>query len=291
MPKGWVIMHNFIIDALTVTPTSSAEIFTPEWECATLVSDNAEISAASLTYWFSYMSYFNSNILSTTAWRPAPENGVFTSLWYAISALTGTVLAALGFQESSLMLKINPLLNASIGNIFANFAQISEYALGGIALGATPALFNVSSTLWLDIALRCDPLLVVTELATLAVLAAAGANLLSAQPTSNTFYDDVATFCKANNLALTEIATFLSLALGFLIFDIFSCAVEEDITDVFFFFMFVFVIALFFFLLVNTDVQYFYMVSSASSGDLTARAAAFDAVNNFLCILRIFFCW
>jgi hypothetical protein len=33
------------------------------------------------------------------------------------------------------------------------------------------------------------------------------------------------------------------------------------------------------------------MISSVSSGDLTARVIAFDIINNFLCILRIFFCW
>lgn len=43
-------MHNLLIEALTALPTVSAEVFTPDWECATLISDNAEISAASLTY-------------------------------------------------------------------------------------------------------------------------------------------------------------------------------------------------------------------------------------------------
>lgn len=208
----------------------------------------------------------------------------------AASALIGAVAAVLGFYQPAYVLKIDPLFVTALDNLFTLFSLAGDYAVSGIVSGPTPALFSLSSTLWFDVALRCDPLLVVTEIAVLCVLAAAGATLMAATPTSATFYDDIATFCKSNNLALTEVATFLSLVLGFLIFDIFSCAVEEDVTDVFFFFMFVFVISLFLFLLVNTDVQYFYMVSSASSGDLTSRAIIFDAVNNFLCILRIFFC-
>lgn len=218
------------------------------------------------------------------------EKGPFAALWSAINVLSGSVLTIFGFQSSVLNLKTNLLLSVATNNIFAMFAQLSEYSFSNIFLTATPTFFSSSSMLWADVISRCDPLLVVVELTILGVLVAAGMGLLSSQPTSNTFYDDIATFCKTNNLALTEIATFLSLALGFLIFDIFSCAVEEDVTDVFFFFMLVFVIALFFFLLINTDVQYFYMVSSASSGDLTVRAAVFDAINNFLCVLRIFFC-
>lgn len=84
---------------------------------------------------------------------------------------------------------------------------------------------------------------------------------------------------------------FLPFFLGFLIFDLFISAVDEDVTDVFSYFMFVFVVLLFFFLILGTDVQYYYMISSISNGDLTLRVIVFDVINNFLCILRIFFCW
>ena len=110
-----------------------------------------------------------------------------------------------------------------------------------------------------------------------------------AQP--RVFYDDVVTFCKANNVSLGEVGVFFSLFLGFVLFDLFLCAVDEDVTDVFSYFMVTFVALLFFFLLLGIDVQYYYMISSVSSGDLTARVIAFDIINNFLCVLRIFFCW
>jgi hypothetical protein len=52
-----------------------------------------------------------------------------------------------------------------------------------------------------------------------------------------------------------------------------------------------FVVLLFFFLILGSDVQYYYMISSISNGDLTLRVIIFDIINNFLCVLRIFFCW
>jgi hypothetical protein len=55
--------------------------------------------------------------------------------------------------------------------------------------------------------------------------------------------------------------------------------------------MFIFVVLLFFFLLIGTDIQYYYMISSISNGDLVFRVICFDVINNFLCVLRIFFCW
>jgi hypothetical protein len=105
------------------------------------------------------------------------------------------------------------------------------------------------------------------------------------------FYDDIITFCKTNNVSLVEVGVFFSFFLGFIIFDIFLSGVDEDVTDVFSYFMFMFVILLFFFLILGTDIQYYYMISSISNGDLALRVICFDVINNFLCMLRIFFCW
>lgn len=105
------------------------------------------------------------------------------------------------------------------------------------------------------------------------------------------FYDDVVTFCAHNNLSLTELATFVSLAGGFIVFDLFVSVSEEDLADTLSYGLFILVIVLFAFLLLAVDLQYFYMVSSVSSGDLTTRTVVSDLVNNFLCALRIFFCW
>jgi hypothetical protein len=105
------------------------------------------------------------------------------------------------------------------------------------------------------------------------------------------FYDDIVTFCKTNNVSFTEIGVFFTMFLGFIVFDIFVSSSDEDVTDVFSYFMLGFVILLFFFLILGSDIQYYYMISSISNGDLTLRVICFDVINNFLCILRIFFCW
>lgn len=104
------------------------------------------------------------------------------------------------------------------------------------------------------------------------------------------FYDDLVSFCAYNNLSLTELATFIGVSGGFIVFDLFASISEEDLADTLSYGLLILVILLFFFLLLAVDIQYFYMVSSVSSGDLTTRTVVSDLVNNFLCALRIFFC-
>jgi hypothetical protein len=128
------------------------------------------------------------------------------------------------------------------------------------------------------------------EVACAAIVLNDALKLTNFYPTMRLFYDDIITFCQVNNLSVAEISSFLSLCLGFIIFDIFSCIVEEDVTDVFFYLMFCLVFGLFLFLTISVDVQYHYMISSTSAGDLSTRVIIFDIINNFLCVLRIFFC-
>jgi len=39
------------------------------------------------------------------------------------------------------------------------------------------------------------------------------------------------------------------------------------------------------------DVQFYFLISSISGGELTLRILYTDIVNNALCLLRVFFCW
>lgn len=105
------------------------------------------------------------------------------------------------------------------------------------------------------------------------------------------FYDDLVTFSVANNISLTELGTLFSLVGGFILLDLFLSVSEEDLADTASYGLLLLVLGLFFFLLLAVDVQYLYMVSSVSSGDLTIRTVVSDITNNFLCALRIFFCW
>lgn len=138
--------------------------------------------------------------------------------------------------------------------------------------------------------LGLDLALIIAEVFMLACLLGALNRFISPSSSLGVFYDDITSFCQQNNISLSEVAVFLTTALGFIVFDIFLCISEEDVTDVFSLLMLCFVFYLFAFLILGIDVQYYYMISSVSSGDLLARVIIFDVVNNFLCVLRIFFC-
>jgi len=117
-----------------------------------------------------------------------------------------------------------------------------------------------------------------------------GARWLAFNASRSVFYDDVVTLFKYNNLSLTEVAVTTTLVVGFVFFDIFVSFAEEDVVDTFNYLILLFVILTFIFLLIAVDVQYFFMISNAG-GDLTLRIICFDLINNFLCALRVFFCW
>lgn len=105
-----------------------------------------------------------------------------------------------------------------------------------------------------------------------------------------TFYDDIVTLLKYNNISLTETAVTVTLAVGLVFFDIFLSFAEEDVIDTLNYLIFLFLVLTFVFLLLAVDLQYFFMVSNAG-GDLTFRVVCFDLINNLLCALRVFFCW
>lgn len=134
-----------------------------------------------------------------------------------------------------------------------------------------------------------DFLLIVVEILIFALALGLSPYLSGLTKTIRTFYDDLVSFCVYNNLSLTELATLLSLSGGFIIFDLFASVSEEDLADTMSYGLLVLVLLLFIFLFLAVDIQYFYMVSSVSSGDLTIRTVLSDLVNNFLCALRIFF--
>jgi len=108
---------------------------------------------------------------------------------------------------------------------------------------------------------------------------------------SQTFYDDVVTFCQQNGLSLTEIAMLVTLSLGFVLFDLFAAYAEDDVVDTLSYIIFMFVCATILFLAFGYDIMCYFLVSGVSSGDLSLRTIGTDLVNNFLCLLRVIFCW
>jgi hypothetical protein len=157
--------------------------------------------------------------------------------------------------------------------------------------GSAVATLNTQIRWLFELMYSIDLGLLLVEVLVVLLVLAASSRVTALFANTRVFYDDIVTFCKTNNISFTEVGVFFSFFLGFIIFDLFISSADEDVTDVFSYFMFVFVILLFFFLVLGTDVQYYYMISSISNGDLTLRVICFDVINNFLCILRIFFCW
>jgi hypothetical protein len=158
-------------------------------------------------------------------------------------------------------------------------------------LGTSPASAP-AQVLWLfELAYSLDLALLVAEACALALLASVAAPLASRWGGRGAFYDDLSTFCQQANISLTEVAAFTTTLVAFLALDAFLCSSDEDVADAVSALLMGLVLLLFVFLALGVDVQYYYMVSSAGSADPSARSALLDAANNFLCLLRIFFCW
>lgn len=157
----------------------------------------------------------------------------------------------------------------------------------------TPALMyssvlNVTPT-WFVLIQSVDPILLILELFLVAVVCF-GLDRWVVANNKQLFYDDIVTLCKYNNISLTEVATTLTLIVGFIFFDIFVSFAEDDVVDALNYLILIFIILTFVFLLIAVDVQYFFMISNAG-GDVTFRVVCFDLINNLLCALRVFFCW
>jgi hypothetical protein len=104
-------------------------------------------------------------------------------------------------------------------------------------------------------------------------------------------YQDFVAACKSSGLSVTEIGVGVTLAAGLLAFDIFLSLSEDDPTDSLGYGVLILVISTFIMWALAVDIQAYYTLSCVGVGDLTTRVILMDALNNFLCALRIFFCW
>lgn len=136
-----------------------------------------------------------------------------------------------------------------------------------------------------------DPFLLVAELACLGFVVFALGHLAKACIPASVGYTDLITACQTRGISVAETFCCITFFLGFLVFDIFVTLAEDDILEGVSY-VFVSIIALAGLLLVAAvDVQYYYMISSISGGELTLRVLYADLVANALCLLRVFFCW
>ena len=104
-------------------------------------------------------------------------------------------------------------------------------------------------------------------------------------------YADIVSFCQVRSISVAEVFSLLTFVVGFVAFDAFVTLAEDDVLEGVSY-VFVGVVGLAVVLLaLAVDLQYYYMISSISGGELTLRVLYADLVNNALCLLRIFFCW
>lgn len=154
--------------------------------------------------------------------------------------------------------------------------------LGGVA----------SANVFTDLLLAFDPALLLLEAFLVFFVGAPVASSLSKRATQGSgAYQDFVAACKSSGLSLTEIGVAITLGAGLLLFDIFVSLSEDDPTDTLGYGILILVIATFALWGLSVDVQAYYTLCCVGSGDLTARLILTDVLNNFLCVLRIFFCW
>jgi hypothetical protein len=154
--------------------------------------------------------------------------------------------------------------------------------LGGVA----------SANIFTDLLLAFDPALLILEAFLVFFVGAPVASSLSKRATQGGgAYQDFVAACKSSGLSLTEIGVAITLGAGLLLFDIFVSLSEDDPTDTLGYGILILVIATFALWGLSVDVQAYYTLCCVGSGDLTTRLILTDVLNNFLCVLRIFFCW
>ena len=167
--------------------------------------------------------------------------------------------------------------------------------LGAWVLAGQPALAGsrVASVALLGVGLleSLDPFLVVGELALAALLLGGGLRLVAQVWGGAPGYADIVSFCQVRSISVAEVFSLLTFVVGFVAFDAFVTLAEDDVLEGVSY-VFVGVVGLAVVLLaLAVDLQYYYMISSISGGELTLRVLYADLVNNALCLLRIFFCW
>jgi len=215
------------------------------------------------------------------------------SLWGTLEIFTRAAQAHwLFLNTAALPAAASAAPTTASGAFFADAVSLSpRNALEG--LGARLNLGGVASVgVFTDAVLAFDPALIALEVFLVFFVGAPLASSLSKRATQGSgAYQDFVAACKSTGLSLTEVAVAVTLVAGLLLFDIFVSLSEDDPTDTLGYGILILVIATFALWGLSVDVQAYYTLCCVGSGDLTTRVVLTDVLNNFLCVLRIFFCW
>lgn len=226
-------------------------------------------------------------VLEVAALGLTPRTGAL-ALDAALTTLIYVSLDVIEWSQPVSPVHPTPLLVWSLTGWTGGQPGALSLGFGAGALVGQTARF-VRWGLWILEAL--DPFLLVGELiAVCAVLGLLG-TLLHQRRAWLGGYADLVTFCQQRGASLAEVGSLVTLYVGFIFFDAFVTMAEDDALEAISY-VFICLISLALLLLIaGVDVQYYYMISSISGGELTLRLLYTDCVNNLLCLLRIFFCW
>lgn len=180
--------------------------------------------------------------------------------------------------------QFNPILKTNISYLFLN-----EYALF-FQNSDISAILPFQLSIFFDFIFYFDFFLIIVELFLFMLIFSFVLTDLISFFTSSKFYDSVVNFFTKNSISFLEVSIVCTIYLSFFLFDLFVSFSEDDSTDTLFYLIIIFIVLMFFFLSIAIDIQYFYMMSNSSNGDVTIRLLFFDILNNFLGILRIFLC-
>jgi hypothetical protein len=217
------------------------------------------------------------------------------SLWGSLEILTRAAQANWLFINA-------PAAPSTAGTFFAPSTAVEAFLVDGPAVSPRNALEGLSARLNLggvasaniftDLLLAFDPALLALEALLVFFVGAPLANSLTRKATQGGgASQDFVAACKSSGLSLTEIGVAVTLGAGLLLFDIFVSLSEDDPTDTLGYGVLILVVATFALWGLAVDVQAYYTLCCVGSGDLTTRLVLTDLLNNFLCVLRIFFCW
>ena len=246
---------------------------------------------------------------SLTHLWPTPQGGNL-SLFYDLPSVTGEENLESLWGTLDIVLRaaqvnwlfVNTLAAPSSAGAFFTPSKAAEAFFADShavsprnVLEGLPARLNLgglaSTNAFTDLILAFDPALLILEAFVMFFVGAPLASSLSKRATQGSgAYQDFVAACKSSGLSLTEIGVAITLGAGRLLFDVFVSLSEDDPTDTLGYGVLILVIATFALWGLSVDVQAYYTLCCVGSGDLTTRLVLTDMLNNFLCVLRIFFC-
>jgi hypothetical protein len=254
--------------------------------------------SASLFGWISSESFFSTTAAFETSTLQLlnPVSGIF--IFDVILGFFTTLSLDLLFASDAQTISEMPAFKSKFSKFFyvnsGLFALLNRQLLDTWTLSAEYALLATQFTQKYSplnkVFETLDPFLFCLELVFLSIVLALFLVFSKQRFFLSQGYVDLITFCQHRNISVVEVFSVLTFFLGFIFFDVFVTLAEDDVLEAISYVFLIIIILAVLLLILAVDIQYYYLISSISGGELTLRLLYADIVNNILCLLRIFFC-